>query len=70
MTVSAIKTGNGSDSKKEVTTITKQEFEAMTPVQQNNVLMKMVKIEGKAVVRKSDGSIRYDDETLKGTYGE
>lgn len=62
--------GDGSVSKKEVRKITKQEFEAMAPAEQNNVLMKMVKIEGKGVVRRADGTIRYDDITLKGTYGE
>jgi hypothetical protein len=32
--------------------------------------MGKVKIEGKAVVRRADGTIKYDDESLKGTYGE
>jgi len=70
MSESAIKTGNGIESEKEVTKITKQEFDAMAPAQQNNVLLAMTKIEGTAVVRGADGRIRYDDETLKGTYGE
>jgi len=51
-------------------TYTKEELEALTPEQFNDVLMKAVKIEGSAVVRRADGSIKYDDPTLKGTYGE
>ena len=62
--------GDGTGSEKEVREITKQEFETMTPAQQNDTLIKMVKIEGKAVVRRADGSIKYDDISLKGTYGE
>lgn len=54
---------------KEVT-YTKEQFEALPPAEQNDVLIKMVKIEGKAIVRRADGSIKYDDETLRGTYGE
>ncbi len=69
MSESTTKTGNGGDSEKEVK-ITQQEFEAMDPAQQNNVLIAMTKIEGKAVVRREDGTIKYDDVTLKGTYGE
>jgi len=52
------------------TTYTKEQFEALSPAAQNNVLLKMVKIEGKAIVRRADGSIKYDDVSLEGTYGE
>ncbi|MHC4236844.1 MAG: hypothetical protein ACYSSM_01045 [Planctomycetota bacterium] len=51
-------------------TYTKEEFEALPPETQNNIMMLSPKIEGKAVVRRADGSIKYDDESLEGTYGE
>lgn len=54
---------------KEVT-YTKEQFEALPQQQQNNILMGKVKIKGKAVVRRADGSIKYDDESLRGTYDE
>ncbi len=51
-------------------TYTKEEFEALPPIEQNNIMMLKPKIKGKGVVRRADGSIKYDDESLKGTYGE
>ena len=40
-------------------------------IDQVHLLMsKACKIEGTAVVRKSDGSIKYDDSSLKGSYNE
>ena len=51
-------------------TYSKEEFEALTPEAQNNVMMLATKIEGKGIVRRADGSIKYDDESLAGTYGE
>ncbi len=51
-------------------TYTKEEFEALPPAVQNNVLMSKPTIKGKGVVRRADGSIKYDDVTKKGTYGE
>ncbi len=51
-------------------TYTKEEFEAMSTKSRNNVLMGKVKIKGKGVVRRADGSIKYDDESKIGTYGE
>jgi hypothetical protein len=51
-------------------TYTQEELDAMPPEQVNNIMLHAFKIEGKAVVRDKDGNIKYDDETLKGTYGE
>ena len=51
-------------------TYTKEEFEAMSAKTRNNVLMKKPIIKGKGVVRRADGTIKYDDEKLKGTYDE
>jgi len=51
-------------------TYTLEEFNALPEATRNNALMGKVKVKGKAVVRRADGSIRYDDESLKGTYDE
>ena len=51
-------------------TYTKEEFLAMPEKAQNNVLMQKPTIKGRGVVRRADGSIKYDDESLKGTYDE
>ena len=51
-------------------TYTLEEFAALPEEKRNNALMGKVKVKGKAVVRRADGSIKYDDESLKGTYGE
>ena len=51
-------------------TYTKEELEAMPPEAAHNLMMLATKIEGTAVVRQADGSIKYDDESLKGTYEE
>lgn len=49
---------------------TKEDLEAMPPAQARSLIMKAVKIEGTFVVRDKDGNIKYDDPSLKGTYGE
>ena len=54
----------------EEVTYTKEEFEALPPADQNNVLMGKIIIKGKGVVRRADGSIKYDDESKIGTFGE
>ena len=54
----------------ETHTYTKEELQAMPPDEANNLMMLATKIEGKAVVRCADGSIRYDDASLAGTYHE
>lgn len=51
-------------------TITQDEFNAMTPDEQNNVLLKMVKLEGTGVVRDAAGNIKYDNPADAGKYGE
>ncbi len=50
--------------------ITGEELQKMTPAERNEVFLKMVKIEGTGVVKRADGTIKYDNVTLKGTYGE
>ena len=50
--------------------LTKTDLDAMTPQELNTLLLKATKIHVTAVVRRRDGSIRYDDPTLAGTYGE
>jgi len=49
---------------------TKEDLDAMTPEAANNLLMLATKIEGKGVVRRADGTIRYDSGAEPGTYGE
>jgi len=50
--------------------LTKTELDAMTPQALQTLLLKATKIHVTAVVRRRDGSIRYDDPTLAGSYGE
>ena len=50
--------------------ITSEQLNAMSPADRNNALLKAVKVEGFGVVRRADGSIKYDDVALKGTYKE
>jgi len=49
---------------------TKEQFEALSPVEQHKIMLLKPKIRGRGVVRRADGSIKYDDVTLKGTYDE
>jgi len=51
-------------------TYSKEEFEALSPKAQNNIMMLKPKIKGLGVVRRADGTIKYDDESTKGQYGE
>lgn len=51
-------------------TYTKEELEAMPPEVAHNLMMLATKIEGHAVVRRQDGSIKYDNPALAGTYHE
>ena len=51
-------------------TYTKEEFEALPPEAQNNIMMLGPKIRGRGVVRRADGTIKYDDESLAGSYDE
>ena len=54
----------------EEVTYTKEEFMAMSAKSRNNVIMQKPIIKGTGVVRRADGSIKYDDESKIGTYGE
>jgi len=51
-------------------TYNQDQLKAMDPGQRNAILMKAVKITGTAVIRRADNSVKYDDESLKGTYNE
>ena len=51
-------------------TYSKDDLDAMPKEQVNNVMMLKPKIEGTGVVRRADGSIKYEDPSLAGTYGE
>jgi uncharacterized protein YqhQ len=51
-------------------TFTSEELATMSEQQVNNVMMVATKVEGKGVVRRADGSIKYDNPERKGTYGE
>lgn len=51
-------------------TLTKDELDRMNPAELNALLLKAQKIEATAVVRRADGSIKYDQPELAGTYGE
>ncbi len=54
----------------EARTYTNEQFEALTPAERNTILLKKITINGKGVVRQANGSIKYDDVALKGTYDE
>lgn len=41
--------------------LTKAELDAMSPEERHELFMRAVKIEGTALVRRADGSIKYDD---------
>jgi len=49
---------------------TADDLRKMTVGEAKVVLAKACRIEGTAVVRRADGSVRYDDVTLAGTYHE
>lgn len=51
-------------------TLTKAQMDAMPPDDLTKLLLSAEKIEATAVVRRADGSIKYDDPTKAGTYGE
>jgi hypothetical protein len=47
-----------------------EDLAKMTPEQVNKALLEAVEIKAKAVVRDSEGNIKYSDPSLAGTYGE
>lgn len=51
-------------------TLTREQIEAMPREQLSALLLAAHKVEAKAVVRRADGSIKYDRPELAGTYGE
>jgi len=51
-------------------TLTREEIEAMPREEFNNLIMAAQKVEATAVVRRADGTVKYDDPNLAGTYGE
>lgn len=52
---------------------TREQLDALTP-EEREIIMKMIraggKVSGTAVVKRADGTVKYDDEILKGSYGE
>lgn len=51
-------------------TLTRKDIEAMPREQLTALVMAAHKFEATAVVRRADGSIKYDRPELAGTYGE
>jgi len=60
--------GDGTKLVKE--TFTREQIEAMDPDKLQSLLSRAVKMEGVGVVRKADGTIRYDKDAKPGDYGE
>jgi hypothetical protein len=50
--------------------LTKAEIDAMPPDDLTRLLLTASKIEATAVVRRRDGSVKYDDPSKAGQYGE
>ncbi len=51
-------------------TYTQDEFKALPPTKRHEVLAGKPVLKGTVVIRRADGSIKYDDDSLKGTYNE
>ena len=51
-------------------TLSQADLARMSPGDLNALLLRATKIEGTAVVRRADGSIKYDQPELAGSYGE
>ena len=51
-------------------TLTRAQIAEMGPDAFQSLLLKATKIEAKCVVLRPDGSVKYDDPSLAGTYGE
>lgn len=54
----------------EARTYNKDEFEALPERERENILLGKPIMKGKGVIRRADGSIKYDNESLKGNYDE
>jgi len=55
---------------KKAKTFTKEELDQMSPSETINVFLKATKIEGVGVVRRSDGTVKYDKPENEGNFGE
>lgn len=51
-------------------TLTKRELDAMSDTELTNLLLKASQVTATCVVRRADGSIKYDRPELAGSYGE
>ena len=51
-------------------TLNKQQLDKMNPDELCDLLLKAHKVSATAVVRRADGSVKYDNPQLAGTYGE
>lgn len=51
-------------------TLTKRQLDAMSREELATLILRAQKVEATAVVRRKDGSIKYDDPSKAGTYGE
>lgn len=51
-------------------TLTKEEIARMDKEEFTNLILRATKIEATFVVRRADGSVKYDDPALAGTYHE
>jgi hypothetical protein len=51
-------------------TLSAADMAAMTEAQLTSLLMAAYKVEATAVVRRKDGSVKYDRPELQGQYGE
>lgn len=51
-------------------TLTREQLKKMSKDELTKLLLSAEKIEATAVVRRADGSIKYDDPSLAGKYGE
>ncbi len=54
----------------ETKTYTLEDLEKMPKADAELILAKAVKIEGTAVVKRADGTIKYDEPEMRGSYGE
>lgn len=51
-------------------TLNKQQLDRMSPDELCNLLLKAHEVKATAVVRRKDGSVKYDNPEFAGTYGE
>lgn len=51
-------------------TFTKEQLDQMPPAEAINVFLKATKMEGMGVVRRADGTVKYDKPEREGKFGE